>query len=74
MHGNVSVGVRIFRTAVVAILGAGAALVLMLSIDFWKRPYAADSLLVPAALIGGAIGGVLGFLLTDSDWLAMIRK
>jgi hypothetical protein len=74
MGDDLSVAVRLFRAAVVAILGAGAAFVSMLYIDIWKRPGAADSLLLPAALLGGVVGGILGFLLTDSDWLAMLRK
>jgi ABC-type proline/glycine betaine transport system permease subunit len=74
MRGNLSIGDRAFRAAVVAILGAGAAFVLMLSVDFWRRPYEASSLLLPAALIGGVVGGILGFVLTDADWVDLFRK
>jgi len=74
MSERMSIGVRLFRSAVVAILGAGAGLILMLSIDFWKRPFASDSLLIPAGLIGGAFGAALGFFLTDTQLLDLFRK
>jgi ABC-type proline/glycine betaine transport system permease subunit len=74
MNGKLSIGNRLLRSAVFAILGSGAGLVLMLSIDFWKRPYAANSLLLPAAVIGAAVGATLGFFLTDADWLDLFRK
>jgi len=74
MNGKLTLGSRLFRSAVVAILGGGAGLILMLSIDFWKRPYATDSLLLPATLVGAAVGATLGFFLSDADWLEFSRK
>jgi hypothetical protein len=74
MSERMSMRVRLFRSAVLGILGAGAALVLMLSVDFFKRPYATNSLLMPAALIGGVIGAALGFFRTDPELLNLFRK
>jgi len=74
MSDRMSIGVRLFRSAIVGVLGAGVALVLMLSIDFFKRPYAANSFLLPAALIGGAVGAALGFFRSDAELLDLFRK
>jgi hypothetical protein len=74
MSKNLSIGDRVLRSAVVGALGAVAGFVLMLSIDFWKRSYASDTFLLPATLIGGGLGAVLGFFLSDSDWLDLFRK
>jgi len=57
----------------VAVLGAAAGLLLMLSID-WKRPFAEHSYLLDATLLGGGIGAVLGFILTDSRWIQLLRR
>jgi hypothetical protein len=62
------------RAAILAIPGAGASLVFMLSIDIWKRPYASNSLLIPAALIGGLVGGIVGFFYSDRELLDIFRK
>jgi hypothetical protein len=64
---------RIFRSAVVAVVGALAGLVLTFSLDL-RRPFAADGFLLEAALIGGGVGAILGFIFSDSDWLNLIRK
>lgn len=57
-----------------AVVGAAAGFVFMLSIDFWKRPYTGDSFLLESALLGGCVGAILGFVLTDSQWLELLRK
>jgi len=56
-----------------ALVGAPAGFVLMLRFDIWKRPYADESYLLEAALIGACVGAVLGFVLTDSQWLRWLR-
>jgi hypothetical protein len=66
MSKDLTIRHRLFRSIVVALTGAAAGYVLMLSLDL-RRPYGADSFLLEAALIGGAIGAVLGFVLSDYD-------
>jgi hypothetical protein len=53
---------RLIRAAMGACLGAAAAVIVMLQLDTWKwgldrRP----SYLLPAALAGAIVGGLLGF-------------
>jgi hypothetical protein len=74
MSQDLTIRDRVSRSAIVAVVGAMAGLILMLSIDFWKRPYAADSFLLEAALLGAGVGAVMGFFFTDSDWLGVLRR
>jgi hypothetical protein len=65
---------RLFRSAVVALFGAGAGFVLMLQCDVWKRAFAERSYLLEATLLGATIGAVLGFVVTDSQWIDWLRR
>lgn len=58
----------------VAVFGAGAGFVLMLQCDFFKRDFAEQSYLLEATLVGAAIGAILGFVLTDSQWIDWLRR
>ncbi len=62
IYGPLSWKDRLIRAAIGACLGAAAAVILMLFLDTWKwglhrRP----SNLLPAALVGAIVGGLLAF-------------
>ena len=50
---------RLFRGAVLAVVGAVLGLIVILSIDI--RRYCGPSYILPVALCGAFIGGVAGF-------------
>ena len=64
IYGKLTLRERLFRAAVSALIGAAAGFVLMLRTDLLRRVYG-ESYLLPAALVGAALGGILGFRRTE---------
>ena len=73
MSNDLPIGDRLLRGLVMALVGAVAGWILVLRVDM-KRPSAAESLLLEGAIIGAAVGAVLGFFLSDHQWWGIIRK
>ena len=61
IYGEMSPKDRLIRGAIGAVLGAGAGLLVILSFDTWKRPFAQSSYILPAVLLGAVLGSFLAF-------------
>lgn len=73
MSKDLTIRDRVFRSLVMALVGAAAGWILMLRLDM-KRPSASESFLLEGALIGAAVGAILGFFLSDYHWWGLIRR
>jgi hypothetical protein len=63
VYGKLRLQDRLVRTAIGALIGGGAAFLIMLRFDLFGlwRMHARASLLLPATLVGAVIGGFLAF-------------
>ena len=67
IYGDLRFRDRLIRGAIGAVLGGSAGFLLMLR-EFMRRAYSHSTLLIPATILGAAIGGFLAFRRTKIGW------